>query len=472
MRRIFIISHLAKENKIFQWGEKFFHSNLYIVILTILGIIGFTFKIEIYIIYTIGFIAAISWILCRDMLPSFIAMMIVSMTPLARYGQKGYFEDLYYILFIMVPAFIARLFLYPVKIRKGRFFLPTLIVAISITLGGLFFLDIKHYFSMPALYYVFGLGFGMLIINFILESTTPHDTDLTDFLCKMMMGVGFMGISMIVITYIKNYGLIEDQMNVFKNFFQWGNNLSNNLLISMPFAFYLSTKKKNSVFYFIVGLLQYAAMVLSFSRGGILFGTLMMPLILTAVFIFAKDDRKKLLLTLILLSIIGILILVRIFQPIIINIIEDMTISGEEARALMYKLAWKNFLAHPIFGMGLAHNPDLYYFPQAMCIYWYHSTFFQIIASLGLVGVAAYAFQSYCRLYSLFKVKSIFNLFVFFGVLGFAGYSMVNVGYFVPLPYMAMLIQLFIIVDRNNSYLKNNWNLMDKKVFYGMKKLI
>ena len=108
--------------------------------------------------------------------------------------------------------------------------------------------------------------------------------------------------------------------------------------------------------------------------------------------------------------------------------------------------------------------PNIYYFPRSMCIYWYHSTLFQILGSLGLVGVIAYGIQAFYRGRALLKVKSRFNLFVFIAIIGFAGYSMVNVGYFIPLPNMATLIMIFIIVDRNNKYLNKNPKLLEKEL--------
>lgn len=437
---------------------------------TLIGIFGFAFKLEIYAIFVIAGIAAMGWVLCKDLLPTFIAMMIISMVPLARYGEVGYFSNAYFVLFYLVPAFIARMFIYRMKFRIGRFFIPTLCVSVAITLGGLFYLSANDYFTMPGLYYVLGLGFGMLLVNFIMEANTPTDVDLSQFFAKMMLGVGIMGISMIITGYIKLAYLFNSNFYLFSMNFQWGNNLSNALLLSMPFAFYLSTRKKYSVLYFIIGIFEYLALILSLSRGGIIFGTLMFPLIVIATLVIAKKDRKILLITLLVMVAAIITLSIILLTPIFYNLTDNIAISDGESRILMYKLAWENFLAHPIFGTGLAYNPKLYYFPQAMCIYWYHSTFFQIIASLGIVGLLAYGIQSFYRIRSLWEVKNSFNIFVFLSVMGFAAYSMVNTGYFIPFPNMAALITVFIIVDRNNKYIKANPKLLEKELLYTNKK--
>ena len=447
--------------KISKKADKFFHSYFYIALVTLIGIIGFVFQIEIYSIYAIAIIASTSWVLIRDVTPSFIAMVILAMTPLARYGEVNYFDPLFYLPIILIIAYILHLIIFPIKLKKGRFFLPTLAVAIAITIGGLFSISAKEYFSMPALYYVFSLGIGMLIIYFVLESDTPrNNNNLGIFFAKMMIGVGFMGIAMIISNYIKYGNLIyKSNFNVFISHFQWGNNLSNNLLISMPFAFYLSTKNKFPVFYFCTGLTEYLALVLSLSRGGVLFSTIVLPFVLTAVFLSVKKKEKiKFAIALILVFGIAFSCFRILVTPLWENIFGIVEISSSESRVNLYKLAWENFKKFPIFGTGLAYKNELYYHPQAMCIYWYHSTIFQIIGSLGIVGIIAYGIQFYYRIKTLVEVKCKFNLFLFFAMMGFAGYSMVNVGYFIPFPCMVIVLQMFLIAERLNNLAKNSYN--------------
>jgi hypothetical protein len=441
---------------------------LYIGIVTLIGIIGFAFRQEMYAIYLVAILTAVGWVVCKDILPTFIAMMIIAMVPLARYGETGYFTNIYYVLIPIGIALIARLFIFrPKNFPLGEFFIPTLAVSIAITLGGLFHLSFRDYFSMPAIYYVAALGFGQLLINFILESNVEKDVDHTIYLSKMMVGVGIMGISMVAITYIKNFQHLFGDIYLFASNFQWGNNLSNNLLIAMPFTFYLACKKKKySLFYFVLGLLEYAAIVMGLSRGGTLFGTLVLPIAVVSVIICSKENRKKLALASAVFIACVVALVCAFLLPQIKSLVSGLGVSSDEIRVLLYALAWKNFLKYPIFGAGLAYNPNVYYLPQSMCIYWYHSTLFQVLGSLGLVGIIAYLIQSFYRGKALWNVKSRFNLFVLISILGFAGYSMVNVGYFVPLPNMAALLMIFIIVDRNNKYLKKNPKLLEQELVY------
>ena len=442
------------DNKIFLWGEKFFHSWWYIALVTLIGSIGFVFRFELITIYIIVSIAAVSWVLCEDMLPSFIAMCIISMTPLKRYGETGYFTDIYYVAVILGLALIIRLFFHRPELRTGRFFIPTLAVAIAITLGGLPQLNAQKFFSMPSIYYVAALGIGMVIINVILESTLPEGKTYTDFFAKMTAGIGLMGIAMIISAYAETFEIIQSGSREFVRYFQWGNNLSNMLLITMPFSFYMSLKNgKFSWAYFVLGILQFFALLLSLSRGGVIFGTLEFLVCIVLTLVFAKEKRKIYLFSAVLLTGLAALLLFLFLSPVIKSLGDSLTVSSDEARVKLYLLAWENFKKYPFFGTGLQYDGGLYYRPQPFCIYWYHSTIFQILGSLGIMGVIAYGIQSFYRLKALARVKDFFNIFTAVAIGGFAAYSIVNVGYFVPLPCMAILIQIFIILDRNNAYI-------------------
>jgi len=259
-----------------------------------------------------------------------------------------------------------------------------------------------------------------------------------------------MGIVMVAYTYYTHYAAIDFNFHTQPPYFQWKNNLSNNLLISMPFAFYLATKSKHPLLYFMIGILQFFAMFLSFSRGGIIFGSLVFPCVVIACICYTKKARWKFIITTIIFTAVFVYFLylnMEYFERV-------MQISGDEARSNMYRLAIEYFKDYPIFGTGLAHDPGIYYRPLTMCIYWYHSTIFQIIASLGTVGLIAYGIQFFYRAKAIFEIKNPFNHFVLFAILGFAGYSMVNVGYFVPVPFVPIVLFMFIILDRNNTYIK------------------
>ncbi len=440
--------------------ERFLYSYAYIALVTLIGAWGFIFKQEFTAIVIVTVILSIQWVFVKDILPSLLGAMILGMIPLARYGEVDYFLPLFWVLTYVVPAWIIHMIIYPPKFIKGRFFYPTLAIAISITLGGLFSPYFLDSFKGASLYYLSFLGFGMVMIYVFVENYLPNRKDAVLYFSKMMLGVGIMGILMVSSYYYYNWDDIVNNGGLGR-YFQWRNNLSNNLLLSMPFAFYLAYKNKYVHFYYLIGVLQFVALVMSFSRGGIIFGTLVFPFLVTTMFIL--KPKKSLGFITILVLVFGAVYFMAEeyfdgFMTVINDIRERVQISPDEARANMLRMAWENFKNYPVFGTGFGFSTAPHYNPQPMAMYWYHTTIGQIVGSLGLMGIIAYTYQMMLRGYTLIEKRTVFNLFVAFSIMGFAGYSMVNVGYFIPLPMVAVVIQIFILAERNNRFDKASSN--------------
>ena len=109
------------------------------------------------------------------------------------------------------------------------------------------------------------------------------------------------------------------------------------------------------------------------------------------------------------------------------------------SRDCLYAEAWKLFCSHPFLGVGLGYNGD-HFAINTMQFYWFHSTLFQVLANMGVVGVLAYAFYYIARFRTLRKLRNPFNVFMLIAWLGFEGYSMMDTGTFVPFPTMALVL--------------------------------
>jgi len=433
--------------------NRFFYSYPYIILISLIGSYGFIANQEMLVIYILAGILSIQWIFIRDLVPTLIIMMILGIVPLDRYGEVSYFIPvILYVLPFLVPSFIIHLIVYPPKFIRGRLFYTTLFVAIAITFGGALSPYYFNNFSGASLYYFFLLGFFMVILYQFQVNYTPNKKDLHLYFAKTMVGVGLMGILMVFSFYYLNWDWIQSQGP--DSYFQWSNNLSNNLLISMPFAFYLSYKSKFGLPYFLFGSLQFIALVLTFSRGGMIFGSLSFVMLVSLTF-FLKPKRILSDGVLILLLSFGIyLFSERYFvgmYEVYSSILSTITVSEEESRYKMFEMAIRNFKNYPLFGTGLGFSTAEHYDPQPMGMYWYHSTLSQVIGSFGILGILAYGYQSLVRLFTLIEKIHPFNFYVLMVFIGFGGYSLVNVGYFIPLPMVAFLTQMMIVVKVQNT---------------------
>ena len=121
---------------------------------------------------------------------------------------------------------------------------------------------------------------------------------------------------------------------------------------------------------------------------------------------------------------------------------------GSSGRTELFKEAWGLFKAHPIFGVGKGYmGPNTP--PSAIGVYFFHSTFFQVIACMGIVGLAAYAYFYIIRFKILFKnIKHSFNLFCLALLIGFEGYSLLDTGTFIAYPFMALIVIITLLLER------------------------
>ena len=121
----------------------------------------------------------------------------------------------------------------------------------------------------------------------------------------------------------------------------------------------------------------------------------------------------------------------------------DISQNTSAARTLvshiLYAEAWDLFTAHPVLGVGLGFYGDNFAI-NTMQFYWFHSTLFQVLANMGLVGLAAYIFYYVARFRTIRRLRNPFNLFTLVAWLGFEGYSMMDTGTFVPFPTMTLVL--------------------------------
>ena len=142
----------------------------------------------------------------------------------------------------------------------------------------------------------------------------------------------------------------------------------------------------------------------------------------------------------------------------VIGIIKDRFLIKGEQRMLLIDRMFDDFISNPIFGTGIGYtgNTDIYN-PKAGAMNWYHMWFAQVIGGLGIMGILAYGYQLIERIKIFFANKSLLNFVCFMSYTGLFMMSQVNPGEFCPMPYAALAVTLFIIMEKrdNDTYLKN-----------------
>ncbi len=364
---------------------------------------------------------------------------------------------------VAVMCVIFHFVVYHKRITLGETFLPLCITAAAITLGGLGTISKGEYFAPSALFYTFGLGFGMVVIYLVLRSRyITSDAEMQNKLRERfafdMYLMGLITVACIASFYLRdiNTWLVDHEMV----HFQAQNNFSTFLMLAMPFPIYFTINREdkcsgNAIFklsdlHLISFALMYIAILLTDSRGGMIFGTV--EFLICFVFaVFNRDGKRKLsYLTVAAFAVVGIFFGGRI----VIDYIGKQYASGlasvsREARGELIFRALEDFKRNIIFGSGLGYvgNTDLYN-PVKGAMNWYHIYPAQIVGSFGLFGIFAFGIMILQRFSVFLRSPNAFKLTLGLSYLGILMMSMVNPGEFCPVPYEMTVVMIFIFLEK------------------------
>lgn len=450
-KALFVQKLKAGYAKYEQFIKKFVYTDYYLLLITVISIIGWATKcapVGVGILSVVAFLVLIG---TDDALPLtaniFGAILVI-------YTNK--IEEIIYIwpaLLLLVPGFIvffAKNSRH--KFRLGKMFMPQAAVSVALLMGGVGVVATADYArSLPN---ILLLGIGVLAIYVFYNHYLKRDVEhhIPTYFSKVMMYLGIIICAELLIEILRS-GVPVSQWHTTYWDVGWGNrnNISTWLIITAGLTMYLSTKEKFGWIYFIVALIQYVCIVLSFSRGGIIFGAVSGVLALIFAVIKAPN-RKRALISVGIIAALAI-ILYLIFMDKINAIIGSLLERGmgTSGRTDLYLEAWQRFKEHPLFGVGLGYvgnNFDI----NIMSMYWFHSTLFQVIGSMGLIGLAAYVYFYAVRAKLLFRrIKNTFNLFVLATWIGFEGYCMIDAGTFVPYPNMMLILVMSLLLELNTD---------------------
>ena len=363
----------------------------------------------------------------------------------------------------IVLAIIAHFIIYKRKWRIGRSFFGLCAVALSVTLAGLGTIPPSDYFAGSALYYVFGLGVGMILFYLLVKANFTEESGRE--VARIMYLMGLFACFCVLRFYFEAYDSLEAVNKLVV--FQSSNNLATFLMIAMPFPLFYSSKRYFDV---ISVFLIYVCVFLTGSRGGLLMGTVEFVIIFVA---FAAFDKRHLL-NRIFYMLIAVSFTVVIFENLpelaaffrfkikpsdggssilgYIIALKDYFFSEQDARLKLLDRMVADFKANPIFGVGLGYtgNEDLYR-PKDGAMNWYHMWFAQVIGGLGSLGIVCYGYQLIDRIIIFFKNMNLLNFTLIMSYMGLFIMSQVNPGEFCPIPYAALAVTFFIIMEKKED---------------------
>lgn len=416
--------------------------------------------------YILGFCICIS----NDIMAGLAPFSLTALVAIKCYDSFEVFMGYIWYMVPLVGFILFHLIVYRKKLTtKGTQFKPMLFVSIAILLGGFGFITTQEYFAPTSLYHMFGLGFAMLFVYAYMHAhiDVKRTYSLIDHVTKVMVLTGCFAAFMVISYYIININDVIDRSGLL--YIQWRNNCSTILMITIPFAFFMANKKSYAT---VFGFIFYFAMLLTGSRGGMVFGSV--EIVMCIVMYMLYDRRRRLAYAIICACILfGFLA----FAPQIteflgytidrlFNAINEF-LMGEstEVRAAHYARGINDFLTHPIFGTGLGYmgNRDVHASVDfALC--WYHCAPIQVCASFGIVGILAFSYQFIKRNMLIWRKATLFNMTIFLSYISLEMMSLVNPGVFCPIPYLFYVTLFMVLVEKCDGEFQEKIIVRKKKI--------
>ena len=279
---------------------------------------------------------------------------------------------------------------------------------------------------------------------------------------KLSMGYMALLLAMECILYVYNNGFIKGYN------MGWGicNEAGILMMVGIPFVFIDLIKAKKLEELFIpsakIGIILFG-MFASTSRGTYIFGFVLVLLLFVWTLIISKKRISILVLMLIAISLVVLYIhlnfgIVEFYEKVKDTIFEiGLNSSG---RFELYKGAtdiWATDFLTVTFGNGWVAEYASERFPQLNVYVVYHSTFFQMLATLGVVGVILLLFHFYEKYKQLFKFDISICVCLFVGYILVDIYGMIDNTYGM---YYYMLPLVIVMASLDNLDKKTSIDLI------------
>lgn len=429
----------------------------YMMLLFTVAAVFAIFEWNVLGVLVLACIVGVTLVICDDLLATFMPFMLVCLVASKCYNSYSIFIQYVPLGIVLIVCLILHFVLYRKKLSfKGSLTGSMLFVSVAVTLGGIGFISKEEYFSGVSLFNIFALGFGMVLLYgiFYTHLNVRKSYSLIEKVTLIMVISGCFASLVTIAFYMVNINEVLETRTLL--YMQWRNNYSTFLMLCIPFAFLRGNKQPYSI---VLGFVFYFCILLTGSRGGLVFGAVEM-LMCCALFILYDRRRRLTYITICVCIVFALLIFSSEFISFFGSTIDRLlsAINGvligeqQEVRYYQYMRGIGDFLEHPIFGTGIGYmgNRDVYA-GSDFSIAWYHCSPIQIAASFGIVGIAAYSYQFIRRMILLWKKPTMFNMTVFLSYVSLELMSLVNPGIFSPIPYLLIVTMFFAIVERCNE---------------------
>lgn len=398
-----------------------------------------------------GFVALFLLIFYQEI---FYAIPIITFVPFMFSHPFGVYTSpicLYIAIFLLAIGLIFHFIYYKVKLKFGSFLSGIVALGIGIILGGI---NVKTDARFSNLLIVITCVIGFVILYIFLSSTIQVKYE------ELARLITYLGLILVVQSIC--YGLVQPEgiMAIFTKKMTVGWGISNNvaliLLFTSPFTLYLSlsNEKKTCVYYFLLTILQFIIIILTYSRGAMLSLAIGLCFMIPLAIIKAKDRKTIIHSMLILVCVLLVFVLVfslafRDLAKKFIDELFEINFDTLNSRLPIYKNSIQVIKEYPIFGRGILSN-----FNEDGEYIWGHSTYLQTGMTMGIVGIILLTIHMIQKYFYLIRHAKLWQLATLFGFAMSDLYGLFDVSYYF-INYMLILVVVLVSIE----------NLIDEPLF-------
>lgn len=303
--------------------------------------------------------------------------------------------------------------------RKRKLMSGMLVLGVGYVLAGAFS---GRYFE-----HGFGnLGFALLqflaifVMYWFFSGAVGWDRTHHDYFAWVGLGAGLTVCCELIGVFITNQVIVDSTIKTSLIASGWGNanNIGCMIAMMIPFAFALAQRTKAIWLFYCLAVVLLVLTCLTCSRTAILVAVFVY--ICAMIPAFCDPVKRKNILIFNGITLLALFILFFVFQERLNMLFEELRNRGfaPRLRDIIYPEGIRIFLENPIFGEGFYPSTDVIYewseleqFKAILPARW-HNTVIQLLASCGIVGMAAYSFHRIQTVKLLWKKRNPAALFI------------------------------------------------------------
>ena len=384
---------------------------------------------------------------------SFIFLVPLEHSPNVPYHSRFYIEPLPLTLIIVLGVLLIGCLCWFCfrnrHIAKRIPYAKPIFLSMAVFCGALFFNGaFSSYYTVADTVYPISFALSLLLIYALFSAYTRFDETAFDYFMSCLVGAGLLICAELLLAYLTGGIRFADGRVVKESvMLGWGvwTAIGGMLAFLMPACFYFAYAHRRGWVFWLLGLLEYACILLSQSRGGLLVGTGILALCLLRLCLGGANRKQNRILTG-ALAVAGLCVAALFFKPLL-GILQNYLTAGldDNGRFAIWKKGWDNFIDYPIFGAGFYNSFINEDWPKEVYPYLYHNTLIQLLASGGILAFGAYCYHRFCTVRLVLRRPNVRKTFLGICILALILFSLLDVLFFNTYPTIIYALMLLFM---------------------------